>query len=72
VASILRKDVDGYLILNPKFMLSLAKDNPIIELLSDMKNKVADNIVKEKYTPLINMLKSEDSVPLTASDFGHY
>ncbi|MDD5216409.1 MAG: hypothetical protein PHQ03_12865 [Methylococcales bacterium] len=72
VSSILRKDVDGYLILNPKFMLSLAKDNPIIELLSEMKNKVADNIVKEKYTPLIHMLKSENSPPLTASDFGRY
>lgn len=81
IAKSLRKDVDGYLIINPKTIgfshnqepsLQKSLREPFIKKLSEMKDKVEKKIVKEKYTPLINMLKSENSAPLTASDFGHY
>lgn len=70
ISKFLRKDVDGYLIFNPKQFHKI--DIDIISLLSNMKDKVNNNIVKEKYTPLINMLKNEDSLPLTVDDFGLY
>lgn len=75
ISALLRKDIDGYLILNPKKGMDDFVDKPTIAImeLMRMKDKVTDNIVKEKYTPLIHMmLESENPAPLTASDFGHY
>ncbi len=68
-----RKDVDGYIILNPSLLADddVERQNLIIKLNS-LKSAVSNKIVKEKYTPLISMLSETDVVPLGVNAFGLY
>jgi predicted ATP-grasp superfamily ATP-dependent carboligase len=65
------KDIDGYIILNPKEMLNDKFDqNKLIEIISKMKNKVNDYFIAEKYTSLLAHIS--DSQKFNLDDFGKY
>lgn len=71
----LRKDVDGYIMFDPKLMLLGKQENErdyFIEKILAIKKSAIRDIDKEKYTPLIHMLKNDNSTPLTYADFGLY
>lgn len=67
------KDVDGYIILNPRLMLITDPNSPdyLVRSILEIQEK-AKGINKEKYNPLIYMLKNNNSTPLTYADFGLY
>ena len=53
------KDVDGYTIVNPKKLYKNAiEKKELIKQLEAIKNECKDEIIKEKYIPLINILRS--------------
>lgn len=70
-----RKDVDGYIIVDPSIMtrnlFSEYKDS-IVKMLSDIKDKIENPIIREKYTPLISMLNDENKYRLKTMDYGNY
>jgi len=73
-----RKDVDGYIIVDPNIMREI-KDIPINELIKKLENSrdaIRDNatcgILKEKYNPLISMLRDGNSIGLKDTDVGLY
>lgn len=68
-----RKDVDGYIIIDPSLLIDT--DDSKLKLIRDlelMKEKVKSGIIKEKYTPLISMLRDERPPALTKHQFGKY
>lgn len=67
------KDVDGYIIINPKIIFEHERDIVSgIRKLEQMKDTAGKGIIREKYTPIINILKSDSLPSLTAEDFGNY
>ncbi len=51
------KDIDGYITFNPDLLYdSEIEREKLIENLKKQRSKVKDKIIKEKYTPLINIL----------------
>lgn len=53
------KDVDGYTIVNPrKLYKDLIGKKELIKKIEIIKNECKDEIIKEKYIPLINILRS--------------
>lgn len=68
-----RKDIDGYIIVNPDLLYKNKDDKELlISRLEKMKESVPKGIVREKYTPLISMLKNNHIIDLNKDDFGHY
>jgi len=73
ILKILRKDNDGYLILNPHSLYTTDdKDDKerVIKLLSGLRSK-ANHINKEKYNPILTALSS-DKMFLLNEDLGKY
>jgi len=67
------KDIDGYIIINPHILYKNNNEkSTLISRLEKMKELVPKGIVREKYTPLISMLKNENNVKLNSNDFGNY
>lgn len=68
-----RKDVDGYIIVNPKILYrSETERNFLIESLKKMRDSIPKGIIREKYNPLISMLIDDAKADLGAEDFGTY
>ncbi len=52
-----RKDIDGYIIVDPKILYHTDQEkDSLINSLKDMRDAAPSEIVREKYTPLINSL----------------
>lgn len=69
----LRKDVDGYIIVNPAILYRTDDEkDDLVDRLEKMKKSVSSGIIKEKYSPLIHMLKTESNETLRADSFGCY
>ncbi len=55
------KDIDGYIILNPHTLYTEDDERlKIIDSLETMKGNQTNFLIKEKYTPLLNILKNKD------------
>jgi len=68
-----KKDVDGYILVDPNIMYSSDKERLfLVHELSKMRNKIKSGIVREKYTPLISMLNDGVMTRLNTTDFGNY
>ena len=70
----LRKDIDGYIILNPHLLYyddPIDDKNRVIELLEEMRNKTTKWSEKEKYAPILAALNTVN-VPLDRNDLGKY
>ena len=67
-----RKDVDGYIIVNPS---KIYRDAPerwnLVERLKKMRDSLPKGVLREKYNPLISML-SLDDVSIREGDLGGY
>jgi hypothetical protein len=73
ILKILRKDNDGYLILNPHSLYDTNDENDkerVIKLLNDLRLK-ANHINKEKYNPILTALNSDKHF-LLSDDLGKY
>ena len=73
VLKLMRKDIDGYLILNPHSLYSNHSNNnkaDIVIKLQNMQNK-ANGMEKDKYTTLLASL-STDNIMLSRSELGRY
>ncbi|MBS1914832.1 MAG: hypothetical protein JST87_01075 [Bacteroidetes bacterium] len=70
ILKMLRKDIDGYIIFNPHSLYSDQNKQDIIGKLQNMQNK-SKGLEKEKYTPLLAILTSNDSI-LKKSELGKY
>ncbi|WP_028582839.1 hypothetical protein [Desulfogranum japonicum] len=58
-----RKDVDGYVIIDPYKMSRSDEDRKMLASnLQGMANKLSNPLLKEKYAPLISMLKESASI----------
>ncbi|MBD1582879.1 hypothetical protein [Pseudoalteromonas sp. S16_S37] len=58
-----RKDVDGYIIVDPYKICNSDEDrNNLASNLQGMANNVSNPLLKEKYAPLISMLKEKSSI----------
>lgn len=67
----LKKDNDGFLILNPHSIYQDEKDKKeVIGILNNLRSK-ATHINKEKYNPILAALNSE-RFSLLAEDLGKY
>lgn len=68
----LRKDIDGYIIVNPTILYeSELNKKSLIDSLKQMRD-TQEGIIREKYNPLINMLSETEKITLKDSDVGHY
>ena len=68
-----RKDVDGYIIVDPKILYrSDPERNSLIDSLKKMRDAVPIGIVREKYNPLISMLSNVAKADLKDEDVGTY
>ncbi|MGM0601515.1 MAG: hypothetical protein ACQETH_17010 [Candidatus Rifleibacteriota bacterium] len=68
-----RKDIDGYIIVDPKILYKSDKEQKVlIDHLNTMRNELPIGIVREKYTPLISMLNDTDKNALKLEDVGRY
>lgn len=68
-----RKDIDGYIIVDPKILYSNDQEkDSLIDSLKVMRDAAPNEIVKEKYTPLINILSDVARLDLKDEDFGNY
>lgn len=68
-----RKDIDGYIIVNPKILYQTESEkNSLINSLIRMRDNVPNEIVREKYNPLINMLRNDNNIDLKNEDVGNY
>ena len=68
-----RKDVDGYIIIDPSLIHDTEEEKlRLIQELTIMRNEVKSGIIKEKYTPLISMLREKNPEILNVNDFGKY
>jgi rRNA-processing protein FCF1 len=64
-----RKDVDGYIIVDPNIMYDSNTERiKLIEKLEEIRNATSDIIVREKYNPLIYMLSEGKRIGLKDSD----
>ena len=73
ILKILRKDNDGYLILNPHSLYTRDDESDkerVINILNDLRSK-ANHINKEKYNPILTALNS-DKYSLLSEDLGKY
>lgn len=75
VLKYLKKDIDGQIIVNPHNLYKIPSEWPqnrkkIIDFLSEMQGKAAGT-TKEKYSPLISMLTSEEK-SFKKQDLGKY
>ena len=68
-----RKDVDGYLIVDPWILYQSASErNLLIEKLKEIRDAIPSAIVREKYNPLISMLSHGEKIHLRDDDVGMY
>lgn len=70
-----RKDVDGYLIVNPCILYkNETQRKSLVESLKKMRDASPSGIIREKYTPLISMLidGSDKLLELKKDEVGHY
>jgi hypothetical protein len=68
-----RKDVDGYIIVNPSILYRSEPDRTaLIENLKKMRDAAPTGVVREKYNPLIGMLSNRIKDDLTGHDLGNY
>ena len=68
-----RKDIDGYITYNPTQLPSCEEERfELIGQLNLLRDKVKDTLIKEKYTPLINILEVNNRQDLRIEDFGLY
>jgi len=68
-----RKDVDGYIIVDPNILYQSDSEKIfLIEALKKMRDALPLGIVKEKYNPLISMLRDGVKVSLKDNDIGAY
>jgi hypothetical protein len=68
-----RKDVDGYIIVDPKILYrSDMERNSLIENLQKMREAVPSGILREKYTPLISMLRDVAKQGVKDEEVGMY
>jgi len=76
ILEVLRKDIDGYLILNPQTLYSLKEDEKdedkahVVNLIKNLRDKTK-GINREKYAPLLAALDS-DLYNLNKEDLGKY
>jgi len=74
ILDLLRKDIDGFLIVNPHKLYSneneIEEKNHVIKLIENLRDK-ANGLNREKYTPLLAALNSEKQ-NLKEKDFGNY
>lgn len=70
VLKMLRKDIDGYIIFNPHSLYSNHDKRDLILKLESMQKK-ATGLEKEKYTPLLATLSSDNKI-LNRLELGHY
>lgn len=69
----LRKDIDGYIVVNPDILYKSDEEQELlISRLEEMKQSVSSGIIREKYSPLIHMLKEKSSEQLGVDSFGFY
>lgn len=67
-----RKDVDGYIIVDPNIIYKTDDErNELIEKLKKSRDATS-GIVREKYNPLISMLSEGIRIGLKDSDIGSY
>jgi len=68
-----RKDIDGYIIVDPKILYGSSKEKKsLIDCLKKMRHAVPIGIVREKYSPLISMLDDIAKEDLKPEDIGNY
>lgn len=68
-----RKDVDGYLIVDPTILYkSDAEKQSLIDCLKKLRDATPIGIVREKYSPLISMLGDPTKKKLKTEDVGGY
>ncbi len=68
-----RKDVDGYIIVDPNIMHTSENEQKLlVNCLKKMRGALPIGIVREKYTPLISMLSGPNKSKLIPEDFGCY
>ena len=68
-----RKDIDGYIIVDPKILYRSDKEQRgLIDCLNKIKNELPNGIIREKYSPLINMLGDTVKENLKPEDTGNY
>ena len=68
-----RKDIDGYIIVDPKILYETDKEKKsLIDCLKKMRHAVPIGIVREKYSPLISMLDDIAKEDLKPEDIGNY
>ena len=68
-----RKDVDGYLIVNPNVLYqSHSERDFLIDSLKKIRDAAPSGIVREKYNPLISMLSNNTTGGLSDNDIGNY
>ncbi|MBV7546566.1 hypothetical protein KW849_09715 [Pseudomonas sp. PDM26] len=68
-----RKDVDGYIVLDPYKMCAADEERRLLVLkLQAMASQASLPLIKEKYAPLIEMLSKEPSALIETSQLGCY
>lgn len=68
-----RKDIDGYIILDPYKMCATDEERRMLVLkLQAMASQVSLPLIKEKYAPLIEMLSKGPSALIGLSQLGRY
>ena len=68
-----RKDIDGYIIVDPQILYRSDQERGfLIDSLKKMRDAAPSGIVKEKYTPLINIMSSIAKPDLKEEDLGNY
>ncbi len=68
-----RKDIDGYIIVDPKILYKSDKEQMVLlDCLNKMKNELPNGIIREKYSPLISMLTDNAKKNLKPEDLGNY
>ena len=74
ILEVLRKDIDGFIILNPHKLYSGRNEEEekrhVIELIEKLRDN-AKGLNREKYTPLLSALNS-DKINLNGTEFGKY
>lgn len=68
-----RKDIDGYIIVDPKILYQSDPERvSLINGLEKMRDTISIGIVREKYNPLIHMLRDVSKENMRDEDFGKY